>query len=620
MRRRSDLGIRFPGAVRPLARTLIAIAGLVLALTLAETIGIALDSAGAKADEPGLSSLCPAASPATQDPVHPLEPREATDAAPPLAIAPAVRTFDHRALAPLQPSLKRARDSSRLLITGSRATGALATAPAGGFELDGVLCMVPMQTTPAETPARIVKGDSAIHANSAPDNDTIVRPTASGVTVVESLRGPQAPTSFSWRLGVPPGHGLRALADGGVAIEDRSRAAPATRSTPQEPENIDRARAISDATAQLAESRYEIARAEWETGRRVVGVVSMPFAVDSDGDPARAELRLSGATLTVTSASGARAVVLTVAASGGKKRRPPKPVNAYPLLGISANLSTQAANAACSFAQKQPRGRRLMLLHFGQARAEGEEFGAGRRPFHSNAEILSALSAAADSYRSDACHRPGRQATIAYGVTNYKLSTTGNGGFPMSQGLARQVGAAQLETARSLGLRLHAKDDIAVAGDIEPGWDPSSTGVAVAKALVRGGSTGGLTYYNYGTAGRCPPYEGGDPGCGNWRFKDLGDLSQKHEAVALPQIYRAYQAEQWKKVRKRWDRRHVRNADRCLDDRPRPCYSFAGATSQPKPCGSELSPAQSWMALRKANPARSVGRELIFYNPERFKC
>src|SRR5215207_11702065 len=93
-------GNRFADALRGLVFIPLGIAGLVLAWALAESIGTALDSAGAKAGEPGLSALCPANSPVTRDPVRPLEPREATDAAPPSAIASSVGTFDHRALTP----------------------------------------------------------------------------------------------------------------------------------------------------------------------------------------------------------------------------------------------------------------------------------------------------------------------------------------------------------------------------------------------------------------------------------------------------------------------------------------------------------------------------------------
>jgi hypothetical protein len=202
-------------------------------------------------------------------------------------------------------------------------------------------------------------------------------------------------------------------------------------------------------------------------------------------------------------------------------------------------------------------------------------------------------------------------------VGNYKLSTTGNDGDPMTPQLAKATGAAQLATAQQLRDRVRPLDDAAVAGDIEPGWDLSPAGVDVAKSLARGADTGDLTYFNFGTAGHCPPYSGFDPGCGAWRFKDLGDLSQKHQAVPLPEIYRPDQAEQWATVRKKWDGRRARKCSR--HHRPS-CYTFAGATSEPKPCGAELSPAQSWKKLWKANPLGSVGNELIYYNPQQINC
>jgi hypothetical protein len=623
MRRRLVAGNRFPDALPGVVPTLLAIVGLVLALALAEAVGTALDSAGAAAVEPAHPAPCPAASPAVRDPVDPLEPREARRAAPAPAIAPSVRTFDHRALTPLRPSLERVKEASGLAITGSRATGTLATAPAGGFELDGALCMVPLQTTPAETPATIVNGDAALHANTAPDTDTIVRPTASGVTVVESRRDAHAPTSFSWRLGLAPGYELRALENGGVAIEDPSRAAPETRKTPREPAKAQRTDAIPDAGTQLAESRYEIARAQHETGHRVVGVVTASLARDSDGDSAPAELRTSeDATLTASSPPDSEAVVVTVAAKRRKHRRPepPQAVPSYPLIGIPANLSAEAANAGCSFAAGQPPEHRLMLLNFGQARVEAGEFGAGRRPFYSNSDILTALQAAAEGYRQPDCHLPGTSATIAYGVGNFKLSTTGNDGLPMTPELAEQVGAAQLQVARDLRQSLSGEDDAAVAGDIEPGWDQSLAGVEVGKALVRGAATGDLTYFNFGTAGHCPPYTGFAPGCGSWRWKDLGEISQQDQAVPLPEIYHEYQANQWNRVRKRWNRRRVRKPNRCNRRHKPRCYSFAGATSEPKPCGASLSASQSWKKLWKANPEGSVERELIFYNPGLLNC
>jgi hypothetical protein len=480
--------------------------------------------------------------------------------------------------------------------------------------------MVPMQTTSAETRAMIVNGDAALHTNAAPDTDTIVRPTASGVAVVESLRGARAPKSFTWKLGLPPGYSLRALANGGAAIEDPSRAAPATHAPLPEPANLARPEAISDAAAQLAESRYQIARAERETGRRVVGVVSPPYAVDPEGRSAPAPLRISGTqTVTVAVPPDAEAVVLTVAAKRRKAQapKPPQPVNAYPLIAIPADLSTEAANAACSFAQSQPPGQRLMLLNFGQAHVQAGEFGAGRRPFYPNADILTALRGAATSYRQNGCHTAHRSATIAYGVGNYKLSSTGNDGFPMSPQLAEEVGAAQLQTARRLRRSENPRDDAAVAGDLEPGWDQSPAGVAVGKALARGADSGHLLYYDFGTAGHCPPYTGLDPGCRSWTFNDLGDVSQRRMATALPEIYHDYQTDQWATVRKRWDGPRARE---CARDWTSKCYSFAGATSEPTACGADLSPSRSWRLLWRANPIGSVARELIYYNPNQQSC
>jgi hypothetical protein len=567
-------------APRERVPALLAIAGLVLALAVAETVGAALDSARATAGG-SLSSMCPDDSPTVQDAVEPLTSREAEASAPPAAIAPVLRSFDHRTLTPLRPSLKRAQGGGVFEITGSRATGSLVGAPAGGVELDNVVCLVPMQTTLVETPARIVGGDSALRANSAPGTDTIVRPTPRGVAIVQSRRGADAPTSFTWRLGLPSGKRLLSLQNGDVAIADQG-----------------------------------------ETRRRAVAVLSASSALGPQDDSPPAQLEASSDdTLTASAPEDAEAVVVTVTTKRVKqKETPPAPVPSYPLIAIKGNLSTEAANAACAFAQTQPEGDRLMLFNFGQAHFEGSEFGAGRPPFfHSNDEILHALTAAANRYRAADCHLPGTAATIAYGVTNFRLSETGTTigeeFAPMSTRLARKAGAEQLEVAQTLRQSVDPEDDTAVAGDIEPDWDQSAAGVEVGKALVRGANTGDLTYFNFGSAGHCPPYVGTDPGCGSWGWKDLGAISQKRGAVALPQMYHAFQAEQWNRVRKRWNRRTG-----CSDYLSAECYAFAGATSEPKECGSDFTARQSWKLLRDAVPEGAIGAELIYYNPGRLNC
>jgi hypothetical protein len=606
------------GRPRDLVPAVLVFLSLVAAPAFAETLGRAPASAGATPGQATLSPRCPAGLPTTEEAVDSFDSAEAKDATPAPAIAPSVRVFDRRSQILVDPSLEE-RGSGSLAITGSLVKGTLAAAPAAGFELDDALCMLPTHTTPAEREATIVNGDSALHANSAPGTDTIVRPTATGVAVVVSRRGANAPTSFAWKVGVPAGYRLRALSNGGVAIEDPYRAAPASDTTPHKPASVERIEAISDAATQLAEGRYEIANAEREIGNRVLSVMTPPYAVDSDGHSAPATLSTDGADgLTISSSPRARAVVLTVATRPAKARTDaPIPVNAYPIMGLPGNLATEAANAACSFARSQPRGKRLMILHFGRAYRHHAELGAGRRPFRSNAEILAALKAAAASYRKPRCHRPSRKAIIAFGLGNYKSSVSGDDGEPMTAQLGEEIGAAQWGVARRLRQSLNAHDDAALAGDIEPGWDPSDAGVLVGKALVRGAATHRFQYYNFGTAGHCPPYAGPDPGCGSWGFRDLGVVSQRDMTTALPEIYYAYQARQWARVRKRWDGRQAR---RCWRHRSSGCYSFAGATSEPKVCGADLSPARSWITLRDANPPGSVARELVYYNPERRRC
>jgi hypothetical protein len=558
----------------------------VLTLAVAETVGAAFDSARARASG-SLSSMCPDDSPTVQAAIETLTPRESEAATPPAATAPVLPSFDHRTLTPLRPSLKRAQGGDELEITGSRTTGSLVAAPAGGVELDNVVCLVPTQTTLAETPARIVGGDSALRANSAPGTDTIIRPTPAGIAIVQSRRDASAPTSFTWRLGLPSGKRLLVLRNGDVAIADRE-----------------------------------------EGRRRAVAVLSASSSLGSQEDSPPALLQASGRdTLTASAPENAEAVVVTITTNRVRQQAaPPAPVPSYPLIAIKGNISTEAANAACAFAQAQPEGHRLMLFNFGQAHFEGGEFGAGRPPFfHSNDEVLDALIAAANRYRSADCHQPGTSATIAYGVTNYRLSETGTstgGEFAsMSSRLARRAGAEQLRVAQALRESLDPEDDTAVAGDIEPGWDQSAAGVRAGKALVRGANTGELTYFNFGSAGHCPPYSGGNPGCGNWGWNTLGTISQARGAVALPQMYHAFHAKQWNRVRKRWNRRHLSDPTICSSNPSVPeCYTFAGATSEPKECGSNFTPRQSWKLLRDAVPAGALGPELIYYNPGLVNC
>jgi hypothetical protein len=131
----------------------------------------------------------------------------------------------------------------------------------------------------------------------------------------------------------------------------------------------------------------------------------------------------------------------------------------------------------------------------------------------------------------------------------------------------------------------YRRQSAASAGDIEPGWGFPG----VSKALVSGANRG-TPYYDFGNAGGCPG-QPGSQGCYNgWDLGDLGDVSAGGRSLALPEIYRRYEAAQWAGVQREWPG----------------TYEFAGVTGAPI---EPLSPEQGWMALKRR--ADHVGRELV---------
>jgi hypothetical protein len=266
------------------------------------------------------------------------------------------------------------------------------------------------------------------------------------------------------------------------------------------------------------------------------------------------------------------------------KVKPPKAVPAwYMTAGNVTDLTRQAKHSACEFAKRQPKSPRLLLLDFGAAQKYRDgTFGAslrGVRRFR-NGGILKALKGAARTYHR--CHRKG-SATIAYGNTN---SIPGY----MSKADAREAGLHQALTVKRLERfqkkeRHYRHQSAASAGDIEPGFGLPG----VSKALVQG-ANGGTPYYDFGNAGGCPG-QPGSQGCYNgWGLGDLGEVSVGGRSLALPEIYRSYEATQWARVQSQWP------GD----------YAFEGVTGSPI---EPLTPSQGWTALTRRGD--HVGRELI---------
>ncbi len=316
------------------------------------------------------------------------------------------------------------------------------------------------------------------------------------------------------------------------------------------------------------------------------------------------------------------ALVLTVGAGGqgGKpshhgvdRASPPVEVPAYVLVGQNpGELINSAADSACRFARTQPDdSRRLLILPFGRAIHGPDGYGVSLHAVNfTNDQVYDALTAAAAAYEGcrDDIGGHGKSVVMAYGVGNVLISLE-------PPGVPAKIGHRQYLTAKRLQHDHWPHVTAALAGDIEPGYDPGAHGTypaGASEALVRGAAGRGLDYYDYGTAGLCPPIASCQ---GGWSAGILGRISRGYgqrgpgSNFAIPEVYVASQARQWARVRSNWNRG------------PRSGYGFGGATSEPETCGyTHLSPDQSWKTLRRQNRGASLARELIFFNPDGVLC
>ncbi len=119
----------------------------------------------------------------------------------------------------VQPAISASGEE--LSSTGALTSSTISKEAAGEFAVntrDGELSLTPLYTSPVSSTPTVVNGAAALFAGTWPATDVIVRPDALGVTTIVQLRSSEAPTSFSWEVGLGPDQHLRQLADGGVAI------------------------------------------------------------------------------------------------------------------------------------------------------------------------------------------------------------------------------------------------------------------------------------------------------------------------------------------------------------------------------------------------------------------
>jgi hypothetical protein len=246
------------------------------------------------------------------------------------------------------------------------------------------------------------------------------------------------------------------------------------------------------------------------------------------------------------------------------------------------------------YAQTQPDNtNRVLMLDFGGARKlDADTFGVINfsGAYLSNADVLQGLEGAADGYHDG---HSGGQVLIAYGNSNYHLSSHG-----MGTNNAWYAGYYQEQRAKQLvdyeKNHVYTREYAAAGSDMEPSWE----GPAVTRQLVNGATAYNFgLYYNYGSADGCP-WTGNGGGCNNgWDSNDAAYVSFHGMAWGLPEIYYTVNADQWAVIRRAWDATH---SDEFL---------FAGITAEK---GAGLSPQAAWNALAARNPDRVLDELICF--------
>jgi tripartite motif-containing protein 71 len=200
----------------------------------------------------------------------------------PTAVAASKPTMEEVSGIEIDPSYSAPKPN--LESEGSLVEGETSVAPEGGFVLKGVACVSPAITTSAATEAKVVDGDSAVFANTAPEMSTAIRPSAAGTTVVQSIGGSNAPTILSWNVSLNPGEKLVELASGAVAItrpEGEERTGKI--SEVEKPESAELPQSLDDAADQIENDHYQLIRAQSETTEEVVAVIAKPWVILAQG-------------------------------------------------------------------------------------------------------------------------------------------------------------------------------------------------------------------------------------------------------------------------------------------------------------------------------------------------
>jgi hypothetical protein len=209
----------------------------------------------------------------------------------PEAVAASIPTIEETTENEVSPSYTPPQPN--LESTGNLAEGETSVTPQGGVTLAGIACITPSTVTTAATQATVAHGDAAVFANTAPETDTVIRPTAGGVSLIQAVNGPDAPSGFSWNVTVPVGMELEKLPSGAIAIVKATEEESEGVAEFPEPEGAQTPEALNDAATQLETDEYELASAQGETDHEVIAVIAEPWVVLAQGQIAPVHIEVA---------------------------------------------------------------------------------------------------------------------------------------------------------------------------------------------------------------------------------------------------------------------------------------------------------------------------------------
>ena len=208
---------------------------------------------------------------------------------------------------------------AELSSTGVLTSSTISKETAGEFAVDtrdGELSLTPLGTSEGASTPTVVNGAAALFADTWPGADAIVRPDPLGATTIVQMRTPDAPTSFSWEVGLGPDQHLRQLAGGGVAVVDALACSPleGPLDNPWEALLAHTSTALAqgspDAQAdefgpegaqlQFTPAANSVAAAERQTCGTALMVIEPPTATDARGGGVPALLSIAGDTVTMS--------------------------------------------------------------------------------------------------------------------------------------------------------------------------------------------------------------------------------------------------------------------------------------------------------------------------------